>query len=339
MAGQTVFVSGATGYIALHTVRVLLAKGYTVIGSVRSSEKGEKIKKQFKSDKLSYEVVEDIAQPGAFDEALKKHPEIEIFLHTASPFYFDVTDVEKELLIPAVEGTKNALSAIKLYGPNVKKVVVTSSYAAVYDMKKEGDPLHVIDETSWNNVTWEEAKENGLVGYVASKKFAEQAAWDFVKAEKPQFKLNTVNPVFVFGPQAFDEDVKGTLNTSAEIINNLLKLSSDDLVPRMRGPYVDVRDVAEAHLVAFENPDAEGQRLLLLDGTFSNQEVMNILHKNFPDYTKSLPIGKPDQKYRYCQVNNEKTRKLLGFPLINLEKTTVDTVQQIINANKTTSHL
>lgn len=333
-ANTTVFVSGATGYIALHIVRDLLAAGYTVIGSVRSVEKGDKITKQFNNSKFSYEVVKDIAAPGAFDEALKKHPETDIFLHTASPFHFHVTDVEKELLIPAVEGTKNALNAIKAYGKNVKKVVVTSSYAAMFDHTRENDPTQRVDESSWNNLTWEQAKENPLAGYVASKAFAERAAWDFVKEEKPQFKLITVNPVYVFGPQNFKEDVKGTLNTSAEIINGLLKLKQGDPIPEYNGLYIDVRDVAKAHLVAFENPAAEGQRLMLADQRFNSQQVLNILHAKFPEFTKDIPIGNPDFKIQYSVANNDKTRKILGFPLIDLEKTTVDTVQQILDANK-----
>ncbi len=50
--------------------------------------------------------------------------------------------------------------------------------------------------------------------------FAESNEWDFVN-EKPHFKLSTVNPSYVFGPQAFSSEVTDTLNTSAEIINSV----------------------------------------------------------------------------------------------------------------------
>ncbi|GEQ69533.1 hypothetical protein JCM33374_g3205 [Metschnikowia sp. JCM 33374] len=196
----TVFVSGATGFIAQHIVQLLISKGYNVVGTVRSAEKGDHLKKLLGSDAFSYEIVPDVEPVGAFDEALKNHPEVTVFLHTASPFHFKATDIEKELLKPAIEGTKNALNAIKTYGPQIKRVVVTSSYAAMMDLSKLNDPSHIDTEESWNPSTWEQAKEGPIQGYLASKTFAERAAWDFVKEEKPLLTINYVNPVYVFGP-------------------------------------------------------------------------------------------------------------------------------------------
>lgn len=65
--------------------------------------------------------------------------------------------------------------------------------------------------------------------------------------------MNFVNPVYVFGHQAFDEHVSGQLNTSSEVINSLLKLSKDDKLPETIGYYIDMRYVAKAHITAFEN--------------------------------------------------------------------------------------
>ena len=112
---KAVYVSGATGFIAQHIVKDLIEKGYKVIGSVRSAEKGDQLAKNLNSDNFSYEIVKDIAEPNAFDESLKKHPEVEYFMHTASPFHFNTSDIEKDLLLPAVEGTKNAFKSIKAY--------------------------------------------------------------------------------------------------------------------------------------------------------------------------------------------------------------------------------
>ena len=50
---------------------------------------------KLQSENFTYEIVKDIAVKGAFDDALKKHPEVTVFLHTASPFHFNVTDIEK----------------------------------------------------------------------------------------------------------------------------------------------------------------------------------------------------------------------------------------------------
>ena len=140
---------------------------------------------------------------GAFDDALKKHPEVTVFLHTASPFHFNVTDIEKELLTPAVEGTNNALQAIKTHGPQIKRVVVTSSYAAVGRFADLADPSIPATEESWNQSPGNNHYQIHLLVMLVPK-FAEKAAWDFVEKEKPNFTLSVINPVYVFGPQAFE---------------------------------------------------------------------------------------------------------------------------------------
>ncbi|KAM9937006.1 hypothetical protein OXX80_003446 [Metschnikowia pulcherrima] len=331
----SVFVSGATGFIAQHIVQLLLSKGYSVVGTVRSAEKGDHLTKLFNSDKFSYEIVPDVEPVGAFDEALKKHPEVTVFLHTASPFHFKATNVEEELLKPAVNGTKNALSAIQKYGPQITKVVVTSSYAAIATAELVTDPNHTNTEESWNTISWEDSQKDAQSGYRGSKKFAEKAAWDFVAAEKPSFTINYVNPSFVFGPQAFDSEVKDELNTSSEFINSFLKMTGNEPVPAFKGGFVDVRDVAKAHLVAFER-DLSNQRLLLNSGRVTGQDIADVLNDNFPSLKGKIPVGKPGSGEEIgagmCKIDNSKTRDILGFPLIDLKTSVVDSVEQIFKA-------
>lgn len=132
----TVFVSGVNGYIAQHILIDLLNKGYKVIGSVRSSSKGDDLIQKLQDVKLPFEnfkyvVVPEIGTPGAFDNALKENPDISVFLHTASPFRLDVTDIEQEILLPAINGIKNALLSAEKYASNLKHFVLTSSFAAI----------------------------------------------------------------------------------------------------------------------------------------------------------------------------------------------------------------
>jgi hypothetical protein len=72
---------------------------------------------------LDFAIVPDVAQPNAFDEALVSNPPFEAVIHTASPFHFNVTDVQKDLLDPAVNGTTGILKAIVSKAPRVKRVV------------------------------------------------------------------------------------------------------------------------------------------------------------------------------------------------------------------------
>lgn len=331
----TVIVTGANGYIAQHVVKELINKGYKVVGTVRTADKGDQLKRSLKSDNFTYEIATNIDKEGAFDEALKKHPEATVFLHTASPVSFSANDPEKDTLIPALNGTKNALSAIVKYGSQIKRVVVTSSIVAIYNLN-DIDNETTYTEKDWNPITWEQAKSNGFDAYKGSKTFAEKAAWDFVKNEKPNFVLSTVNPAFVFGPQAFDESAKGTLNLSAEAIGSLLKLNPESEIPTFASHFIDVRDVAMAHLVAFEKDDAKNERLFLSSNKFTMQVALDIVRKNFPELRQQLPIGEAGQdlnKFVTTTVDNSKTRSILGFELIDLEKSATDTVAQVLKVN------
>ncbi|RLV86365.1 putative NADPH-dependent methylglyoxal reductase GRP2 [Meyerozyma sp. JA9] len=328
---SSVFVSGATGFIAQHVVKQLIAKNYKVVGSVRSKEKGEQLVAKF-GENFQYEIVSDIGKPGAFDDALKKHPEVTIFLHTASPFHFNVTDIKKELLDPATQGTENALRAIKVYGPQIKKVVVTSSYAAIMNLKTEYNPEVTNTEATWNPGSVEDALQNPIAGYLISKTLAEKAAWDFLEKEHPNFTVTTVNPAYVFGPQAFDSDVKDTLNTSSELINKVLKLKPNEEIPTMAGAFIDVRDVAKAHLIAFENADAEGKRLALVEARFSNHDIARVIRDRFSEVDIPSPDVKKAEAERasLCKLDFSQTRKIFGSKYIDFDTSVYDSVKQIL---------
>ncbi|KAK8439237.1 methylglyoxal reductase (NADPH-dependent) gre2 [Candidozyma auris] len=332
----TVLISGASGFIGLHIVQELVKKGYNVVGSVRSDEKGEYVKNASGNpDKFTYEIVEDIEKEGAFNEFVKKHQEATVFLHTASPFHFNASNVEKDLLLPAVNGTKNAFQSIKENGPNIKRVVVTSSYAAIASAEMDQQADKTWDESSWNDITWEKALESPVAGYYGSKTFAEKAAWDFVKENKPNFVLSTVNPVYVFGPQPTNQFKTTQLNTSSELINSILKIKgTEEKVNPVSGSAVDVRDVAKAHLVAFEKDEAKEQRLFLTSGPFTQQTILDILHTNFSSEAQHVPIGEPgsdrEEVKKRATLNNDKTRKLLGFELISVEQSIADSAKQIL---------
>ncbi|KAK6886644.1 putative NADPH-dependent methylglyoxal reductase GRP2 [Candida tropicalis] len=334
----TVIVSGATGFIAQHVVKLLLSKNYQVIGTVRSQSKGEGLLKLFNNPtNLKFEIVEDVGSEGAFDNVLKSHPEATIFLHLASPFHFNATDIEKELLLPAVNGTKNVLEAIYKYGINIEKVVITSSYAAIATASKEANNKEIITEESWNEITWDQALINPVQGYRGSKTFAEKSAWDFIKNHQDtiKFKISFINPSFVFGPQAFPIiDNNKNLNTSSEIINKLLKLNPNSEIPPTKGGWIDVRDVAKAHVLAFEKDSTENKRLLVNSGRFSAISLIRLIHKQFPQLNlPSISDDITDGTETLAKIDDSKTREILGFDYYSLDDSIYDTVSQILSAN------
>jgi len=279
--------------------------------------------------------VEDIAKENAFDECVKSVGNgLEAVLHTASPFHFNVTDVKKDLLDPAIIGTTSILSAIKKYAPSVKHVVVTSSFAAIIDASKGHWPDHTYSESDWNPITLDQAEQNPSNGYRASKTFAEKAAWEFVEKEKPNFTLSTMNPPLVLGPIVHYLNSLDALNTSNQRVRNLIQGKCKEEIPDT-GTFiwVDVRDLALAHVKALEVPEAAGKRFFITTGYFSNKEVCEIIRKNFPEFHDELPAkdvkggGYPEGGlYKY---DNKRTVDVLGIKFRGLEESIVDLVKSL----------
>jgi dihydroflavonol-4-reductase len=96
-------------------------------------------------------------------------------VHTASPYILaNITDEENQLIKPALEGTKLVLNACSEAG-TVKRVVITSSVAAIaYPLNKDWPEDQTFDESWWTNLDAE-----GLHPYRKAKTLAERAAWDY----------------------------------------------------------------------------------------------------------------------------------------------------------------
>lgn len=102
-------------------------------------------------------------------------------------------------------------------------------------------------------ITWELGTQNFLDGYYTSKKLAEKAAWDFIENEKPHFSLTTLCPPFVFGPPEQEVSSLDQLNTSAAVMYKLFT-GETQTVENGEFIWVDVRDLALAHVLAIVSP-------------------------------------------------------------------------------------
>ncbi|CEN59745.1 Putative Ketoreductase [Aspergillus calidoustus] len=329
-------LTGGSGFIASHVLDALLKRGHSVVTTVRSQEKADQIKTAHpgvSKENLDFVIVPEISAPDAFDKAVVSDPPFEAVIHTASPFHFRVQDVKKDILDPAINGTVGLLKAVKNNAPSVKRVVVTSSGAAILDFSKP--PTYTFTEADWNLMTWEEATSNPLNAYRASKVFAEKAAWDFVEKEKPQYSLTTLNPTMVYGPIIHHiKDLDG-LNTSNERIRDIAFGKAKEACP-YTGVFlwVDVRDLALAHVLAIEKPEAGGQRFCLSPGQYSNKDIVEVIREEFPELRDGLPTGDalksgdfpPAGWYGY---DSSKSEEVLGVSYRPFRDCIVDTVNSL----------
>lgn len=111
--------------------------------------------------------------------------------------------------------------------------------------------------------------------YCYGKAVAEQAAWD--EAKERGVDLVVVNPVLVMGPL-----LQPTLNASIIHVLKYLNGSAKTYANSVQA-YVDVKDVALAHILVYETPSASG-RYLCAESVLHRGDVVEILAKFFPEY-------------------------------------------------------
>ena len=246
-----VMVTGATGYVAGWIVKRLLEEGLTVHAPVRDPDNPEKLKylnevaaetpgeiRYFKADLLD---------DGSYAEAMA---DCSVVFHTASPFFIEVKDPQKELVDPARLGTRNVLEEVNRTS-SVKRVVLTSSCAAIYgdnaDLQKT--PNGVFTEEMWNTSSSLDHQP-----YSYSKTVAEKEAWA-IHDKQDRWDLVVINPSLVIGPGINPYATSESFRLIKQLGDGTLKPG----VPRIGFGVVDVRDLAEAHLKGAFIPEARGR--------------------------------------------------------------------------------
>lgn len=271
-----VLVTGASGFIGSHCIIQLLEKGYRVRGTLRNMQRADAIREIIRQHTNNADALEfaetDLTRDEGWVEAATGCP---LILHVASPFVIQAPKHEEELIIPAREGTLRLLRAAKTAG--ARKVVLTSSVAAIaYGDRNVLDRLYTEDD--WSN---HESKD--IEAYSKSKTLAERAAWDFVSNDNPGFDLAVINPGAVLGP-ILEKDY----GTSAMMILLMLQGALPG-VPRLGYEIVDVRDVANLHILAMESDRASGKRFPCVAGFRWFEEMSATLRPAFPDFGKKIP--------------------------------------------------
>lgn len=277
-----VLVTGGSGFLGSWCIKTLLDRGYTVHTTVRSLEKAQFLKViPGHEDTPNLKIFDgiDLLSPGAFEPAMCG---CEVVLHTASPFYM-ANGSEEKLVVPAVEGTRNVLNTCNKLG--VKKVVLTSSTAAIYVHHGTWPKEHVYSEADWSP---EDVMRQNSNWYALSKTIAERTAWEMSKAPGVTFQLATMNPTLILGPQLPGQP---HLNTSSAAIVNYFDGSMAEMENACK-TLVDVRDVAEAHVLAMEKESCMGKRVMLIAGSPHAQEIATHVRNALPENLKGNVTAK-----------------------------------------------
>ncbi|KAB1224976.1 Tetraketide alpha-pyrone reductase 1 [Morella rubra] len=319
---KVVCVTGASGYIASWLVKLLLQRGYNVKATVRDPNDPKKTEHLLALDGAKERLSlfkADLQEEGSFDSAIDG---CEGVFHTASPVLYNFSDPQAELIDPAVMGTLDVLRSCAKVS-SVKRVVVTSSMAAVLNSGRTITSDVVIDETWFSDPAILEKSKvwPSQRWYTLSKTLAEEAAWKFAKENG--IDMVTMNPGWVIGPL-----LQPTVNATLKPILNFVNGAERTLdVPAV---WVDVRDIANAHILAYENPSANG-RYCLVASTTSCYGVMKILRELIP--TLYLPENNDDKPLLSIYTVSKEKAESLGLNFIPLEVTLKDTVESLREKN------
>ena len=297
---------------------------YRVRGTVRDKNnlaKLEPIKQAFGSDLYeSLEIVEaDLLSKDSLTAAINGATFV---VHVASPFFYGASD--DEMIKPAVDGTLAVMEACKA-SKTLKRIVVTSSIAAVSNLSKDKRPSEkcTMDESYWS----EPDRPEGLSAYAKSKTLAERAAWDFHKSlsEDEKFELVTICPSAVMGPPFRKEGFQ-----SGDTAKKILEGSFETIV-NGTDAFVDVRDVSMAHVNAVAVPEAANMRFIAAAETLKWVELAKILAeefnpKGFKAHTKESEKVDPVETY----FDNSASKNILHVTYRPMKETMIDMVNKMI---------
>ena len=330
---EKVLVTGGSGFIALHCIDQLLEKGFMVRTTIRSESRKEEINKAMDKypnlDKnLEFHIC-DLLNDEGWEAAADG---CDYVLHVASPFILEVPSDENVLIKPAVDGTLRVLNACSK--AHVKKVVLTSSVAAVaYGHGAE----KTYDESDWSNT----GEDSGITPYAKSKTLAEKAAWNFVEEldTDKKFDFTVINPVGVFGPM-LTRDIGTSNSLVSRLINGELPAC-----PATHMGYVDVRDVAKAHVFSMLNSSTNNKRIIVSESEMFFVDVGRILNeagfkksptKQMPNWlVKFLAIfikelsGVTKSLGRRVDTDKSLAKSLFDWQYISAKDSILDTANQL----------
>ena len=295
--GESVLVTGGTGYVAGWVIVELLERGFAVRTTVRDLGRAAAVRAAVATvvdpgDRLTFAPA-DLTRDEGWDAAVAG---MDYVLHVASPLGDENTRDPQALIVPARDGTLRVLRAATAAG--VKRVVMTSAANAA-------SPSSYAEEGVTDETLWTDPEDPTLVPYRRSKTVAEKAAWDFMAEQPGPTTLTTILPGAVFGP------ILSTGNLgSVRIVERMVRGAMPG-TPRIGLEVVDVRDLADLHLRAMTSPDAAGERFLATGEFIWMREMAQVLRADLGAAGSKVPTRQlPDFLVRFTALFDRSLRAI-----------------------------
>ncbi|MEI6756936.1 MAG: SDR family oxidoreductase [Chlorobium sp.] len=262
MLNSSIVITGATGYIGSQVVLALLAR---FPGQYRCRVIARKGADCAFLENLPVELVRaDILDPLALIEAFRG---IDTVFHCAGLISY-TRNFRNALYETNVIGTRNVVNACLVN--HVRKLVMTSSIAAV-GMTEDGSPA--TESTTFNELQ----RRNG---YMEAKHLAELEA---LRGVAEGLDVVLLNPGVVIG---VDKKNPASLSSSNEVLRLIYQGKLPVSLSGSTG-FVDVRDVADAHLAAWQK-GASGERYIIVGHNLSFRQLFD--HIGHIEGSRNAPV-------------------------------------------------
>ena len=231
------------------------------------------------------------------------------------------------------------LRSAKQYAKNLKAIAITGSINAATTGAAE-ELARPITNSTWNSIAQEDARKlanDAFIRYCSAKKEAELAVWHFVETEKPSFGVTVFLPALIFGPPIQPVKSVKALNFSTALFYGLFNGSQKETSKTMFPSYIDVRDLATAHVKALTTPDAHGHRFLIGGARWTNSAAVDVIRSLVEkgELPKNLLTRLPktpgeDVDVPGVDIQATEGNEVLSMSYRSLEETVRDTVQRIL---------
>jgi len=296
-----ILITGGTGFIGSHLVKLLLEENHivTIFDNFSNSKKDSILR----LSKLGAKIIEgDITNKKQISNAVIDQ---QIVIHLAAKIsVIESMRNPQETMHVNVEGTMNLLEECRKN--KVENIIIASS-AAVYD--DAGSPKKILDEDS---------KKNPISPYGKSKMVMEEKTKEFVETNK----MNCIIFRFfnIYGIGQSDEYAGVITKFASNILNNkLLVIYGDGLQTR---DFVSIEDVVSAINSAIPMSGKYGQIYNVGSGKSTTIKNLAYMMIKILDSKQSIEFSDiKEGEIRFSQASIERAKNEIGyFPKVILEE-------------------
>lgn len=265
-----VLVIGDNAYVASHVVAKLLDTGYTVrvtLPDAMNRQQQLDLYSMNREQAQRLTIVEaDMTNSAALRDAIRG---CRYIIHCGCPA---LGAKEKNPVKYHTEAVQALFDGIRLSGKStVKRVVLTGAASSVMNITDPTPPSGTFDETCWNTVATAEADPVPF-----AKIFFEKEAWRL--QQMLGVELVVLEPSICIGPSRTEE--------TSEAMMTIQSLANTPwyfpFCPNLYWNFVDIRDVAEAHVRSLERPDVRDQRVIVSNACLSLTDISRIIRRLYP---------------------------------------------------------